>query len=54
MKIDVNKSCAVIKGVKTVDDFHNMAKKLLKKLGNKKILYVFTTPDGEAIIIVFK
>lgn len=54
MKISTNNVCAVIKGLDSMDDMVKAMAKLIKTYNNRKILYVFTTPDGEAIVIVFK
>jgi hypothetical protein len=52
--IDTKKSCAVVKGMKGLDDMVSVMGALVKKFGNRDVLYIFTTPDGEAVVIIFK
>lgn len=35
-------------------DMEEAAKQLLDHYGNREILYVFTTPDGDAVVYIFK
>lgn len=52
--IELNNTCAVINGVKTWEDFTEVTTVLSEKFGKREILYIFTTPDGQAIVIIFK
>lgn len=52
--IETNNACAVIKGVKSMEDVRGVFSTLADEFGNKEILYVFTSPDGKAIIVIFK